>query len=76
MTAMLLAFTGYMYRPGPCRRGCCGDDGAVTHHVVVVATTKSEALGLLLERYADSSADEWRVEPTDTSKPGVTDLDD
>lgn len=70
----LLAFTCSMYRPGPCRRGCCGDD-SVTRSALVVANTKAEALGLLLEQYADSSADEWKMEPVDLTKPGVIDLD-
>ncbi|MBW2637052.1 MAG: hypothetical protein JRC86_05955 [Deltaproteobacteria bacterium] len=46
--------------------GCCFDN-----FEVVVANTEAEALGFLLTRFSDTSAEDWTLEPLDLTKAGV-----
>jgi hypothetical protein len=59
-------YTGDSYIPAGC--GCCNGESI---ECVVVADTKAEALGLLLERFTHTDAEHWTVEWIDDTKKGV-----
>lgn len=54
---------------GDCRCGCCPPE--LDEHVVVVANTDNEALGLLLEEWPRSRADQWELREVDCKTVGV-----
>lgn len=68
-TLEIFKASGTRLRVGPCCDSCGLEFEA---YAVVVATTKAEALGLLLDAYPQSFASDWSLEVVDVSKPGVS----
>ena len=67
--AALKAFSAVGYDRGSCRCGGCPPD--LDEHAVVVANTRCEALGFLLEQWPSSKAHDWEIEEIDTTRAGV-----
>lgn len=63
-------FTGYRSSVG---QSCYGEwhEDEPERNVVLVAATRSEALGFLLEAFPSSAAEDWAITEIDTETAGI-----